>query len=366
MSNIERDPMPTVQTPVGELLGDELEVRGWSQAEFAAVLDRPTQFVSEIVTGKKEITRESAAQIGAALGQTAEYWLKLQDQYLLAEQAKNTATQGKLEDVRRRALLNGKAPIQLLQKRKFLRSTNLDDLEAEVMDLFELRSLEEDPPFAAAAKRGNHGEEISVLQRAWVACVRKEARQMPPKRNYSAKGLRKLAGTLSRHLQTPNDFANLPELFAEVGVRLVYVEMLPGGKIDGCAMFVDGYPVIGLSGRGKRLDKVLFTLLHEIAHILLEHVDAERIIAEDLDDLDDHESAREADVNREAAGWVFPDGLPEVPARINGPWVDQIADELGVARIVVIGQLQHRRRLDWRTTLAKNAPNVSDTLDTWK
>ena len=52
-------------------------------------------------------------------------------------------------------------------------------------------------------------------------------------------------------------------------------------------------------------------------------------------------------------GWVFPGGFPEVPARINGPWVEQTADELGVARIVVIGQLQHRGRLDWRTTLAK-------------
>jgi HTH-type transcriptional regulator/antitoxin HigA len=114
-----------------------------------------------------------------------------------------------------------------------------------------------------------------------------------------------------------------------------------------------------------RLDKVLFALLHEIAHILLEHVDAERIIAEDLDDQDNQESSREADANREAAGWVFPDGFPTIPARINGPWVDQTADELGVARIVVIGQLQHRRHLDWRTTLAKNAPNVSDALDTW-
>lgn len=365
MSDNKHDPMPVVQVPVGQLLGDELEARNWSQADFAAVLDRPTQFVSEIVTGKKEITRESAAQIGAALGHTAEYWLNLQDQYLLAEQAKNTATQGKLEDVRRRALLNGKAPIQLLQKRKFLKSTNLDDLEAEVMELFELRSLQEDPPFAVAAKRGNHGEEISILQRAWVACVRKEARQNPPEVDYSAQGLRRLASALPRKLQTPNDFADLPAQFAEVGVRLVYIEMLPGGRIDGCAMFVDGYPVIGLSGRGKRLDKVLFTLLHEIAHILLEHVDAERIIAEDLDDQDNRESAREADANREAGNWVFPNGFPEIPARINGPWIDRTADKLGVARIIIIGQLQHHGRLDWRTTLAKSAPNVSDALGAW-
>ena len=40
----------------------------------------------------------------------------------------------------------------------------------------------------------------------------------------------------------------------------MYVEALPGAKIDGCAMFIDRYPVIGLSGGGKRLDRVLFTI----------------------------------------------------------------------------------------------------------
>ena len=366
MTKTEHDPLPLNQKPVGKLLGDEIEYRGWSQADFATVLGRPTQFVSEIVTGKKEITRDSAAQIAAALGQTPEYWLKLQDQYLLAEQAKNEKTQGKLAEVRRRAALSGKGPIPLLQKRGFLTSTNLDDLEAEVIELFELPSLEAEPGFTAAAKRANQGQDISTLQRAWVACVRKEARRRPPEKRYSAKGLRKLARSLSRTLKTADDFADLPARFAEVGVRLVYVEMLPGGRIDGCAMFVDSYPVIGLSGRGKRLDKVLFTLLHEIAHILLEHVDADHLIAEDLDDKYEDESAQERDANTEANDWMFPEGFPEVPARISGPWVQKMAVELDVARIVLVGQLQHRQRLDWRTTLAKNAPNVNDALDGWK
>jgi Plasmid maintenance system antidote protein len=366
MSNTAHDPLPIDQVSAGELLGRELEARGWSQDVFAAVLDRPTQFVSEIVNGKKEITRESAAQIAAALGQTPEYWLKLQDQYLLAEQAKNENTQFKLDEVRRRARLNDKGPIQLLKKRGYLTGATLDALEAEVEELFELESLDDEPGFAAAAKRANQNEDISLLQRAWVACVRKGARQLAPAEKYSPKGLRKLAGTLTRTLKTSDDFENLPELFSEVGVRLVYVEALPGAKIDGCAMFVDGCPVIGLSGRGKRLDKVLFTLLHEIAHILLEHVDAEHLIVEDLDDKQAHETVREKVANGEAACWVFPNGFPAVPARISGAWVDQVATELGVARVVVIGQLQHRRRLDWRTTLAKNAPAVSDALEGWK
>lgn len=366
MSNSPYDPLPIDQMPPGELLGRELEDRDWSQADFAAVLDRPTQFVSEIVTSKKEITRESAAQIAAALGTTAEFWLNLQDQYLLAEQSKSASTQGKLEDVRRRARLNNKGPIQLLVKRGILTSSTLDDLEAEVMELFELPSLDDEPGFAAAAKRANHGEDITMLQRAWVACVRQAARNDPPKTKYTSQGLKKLARTLSRLLKTPKDFAKLPERLSDVGVRLVYVEALPGAKIDGCAMFVDGYPVIGLSGRGKRLDKVLFALLHEIAHIVLKHVDTEHLIVEDLDDKQRHETAQEIGANKEAAGWVFRDGFPKVPARIGAPWVEQTATDEGIAPIVLVGQLQHSKRLDWRTTLAKNAPTVTTQLEGWR
>lgn len=365
MSNTAHDPLPIDQTSVGGLVGEELEARGWSQADFATVIDRPTQFVSEIVTGKKEITRESAAQIGAALSQSPEYWLKLQDQYLLAQQAKNATTQAKLADVRRRARLNDKGPIPLLQKRKVLTGSTLDELEAEVMNLFELESMDDQPGFAAAAKRANHGEDISILQRTWVACVRREANKIPPVAGYSPDRLAELASSLPRSVKTPEDFSKLPERFSDVGVRLVYVEALPGAKIDGCAMFVDGYPVIGLSGRGKRLDKVLFTLLHEIAHIHHGHVDAERLIVEDLDERKTYESAQEQEANEDGVAWIFPTGYPIIPPQINASWVDQKATELGVARIVLIGQMQKRGRLDWRTTLARNAPSVSDVLPHW-
>lgn len=365
MNNTAHDPLPIDQSSAGALLGDELEARGWSQADFAAVIDRPTQFVSEIVTAKKEITRESAAQIGAALSQSPEYWLKLQDQYLLAQQARNATTQAKLDDVRRRARLNDRGPISLLRKRKVLVGSTLDQLETEVVDLFELESMDDQPGFAAAAKRANHGEDISSLQQAWVACVRREAKKVSPVAGYSRDGLAKLAASIPRSVKTPEDFAELPERFIDCGVRVVYVEAFPGAKIDGCAMFVGGHPVVGLSGRGKRLDKVLFTLLHEIAHILHGHVDAERLIVEDLEGGTTHESAQENEANDAGVGWIFPMGFPAIPARINASWVDQKAAELGVARIVLIGQLQKRGRLDWRTTLAKNPPSVSDVLHQW-
>lgn len=365
MSNASHNALPIDPEPVGQLLAEELEERDWSQADFAAILGRPTQFVSEIINAKKEITRESAAQIGAALDQSAEMWLNLQDQYLLVEQAKNVRARAKLDDVRTRALLTKTAPIELLRKRGFLRATGLDDLVKEVKELFELDSLEDEPAFLAAARRANRDEDLSVLQRAWFACVRKQARAQPPGKAYSPKKLETLARSLSKTLLTPQDFDNLPDRFREAGVRLVFVDAFPAAKLDGGSMYVDGYPVIGLSGRGKRLDKVLFTLLHEIAHILLKHVDADHAIVEEIDDSHSTEDVQEKDADDAAGKLLFPSGLPDVPARINGPWVDHVAAELAVARIVIIGHLQHKRRLDWRTTLAKNAPAVGEALENW-
>lgn len=341
-------------TPPGQILAGELDAREWTQADFAAIIGRPTQFVSEIVTGKKEITRESAAQIGAALGQGPMHWLNLQNDFLLNEQLKDRATQQALSDVRRRAALNARAPIKMLQKRGILVGQSLDELEREVDDLLQ-------PELQIAARRSNGDEPVTQIQRAWVACVRRQARTITV-RKYSKKGLAELAATLPRMLNTPNQFRSLPERLAEVGVALVYVEAFPGAKIDGCSFTVNGTPVIGLSGRWKRLDKVLFTLLHEIAHILLGHVDS-AVIVESMDDLGD--DSREDDADVQAGQWVVPTPLPEPPARISSSWVDHVAVQRGLAPIVVIGQLQIRKQLDWRTALVKNAPTVTAALQAW-
>lgn len=72
-----------MRASVGELLADELAARGWTQTVFAEVLGRPLQFVNEVLNGKKELTRESAMQVAAALGTSPEIWLRVQDEFHL-------------------------------------------------------------------------------------------------------------------------------------------------------------------------------------------------------------------------------------------------------------------------------------------
>lgn len=69
-----------------ELLRKELERRGWSQKEFAAVLGKTTQMVSGLVLGKNAMTPATALALEAALDVPAETWLLLQEKGRLREE----------------------------------------------------------------------------------------------------------------------------------------------------------------------------------------------------------------------------------------------------------------------------------------
>jgi addiction module HigA family antidote len=87
----------------GDQIVRQLRARDWTQQILAEVMGRPAQVVSEVINGKKEITRETAAQLGAALNTTPEFWLHLQDAYLLERLERDAVFQEKLDAITRRA-----------------------------------------------------------------------------------------------------------------------------------------------------------------------------------------------------------------------------------------------------------------------
>lgn len=355
----------TYQAP-GEVLSLNLATRHWTQTEFAEILGRPAQFVSEIIAGKKEITRDSAEQIAAALNSSAEFWLNLQTNYLLQEQRKTSVNQQTLDSVRRRARLNTWAPINLLRKRGHISSTELDGIEREVKELFRIDDLDRDPTeaLALAARRTDAATAISPAQRGWVAVAQQQARDTTTA-TLDIDKLTALAATLTTRAADPSAVKDFARLFAEVGVRLVYVEAFPGSKMDGASFLLDRdsqRPVIALSGRGKRLDKVIFTLLHEVAHVVNGDLgDGAHIHDETtLHTLGDEQAA-----DALAGTWQLPGGLPAAPASIRKPWIDKVAASAGVHPIVVVGRLQKDGVVDWRTPLVKGAPNIDTQLNSW-
>src|SRR5688572_2945156 len=70
--------------PPGDYIREELEARGWTQADLAKIIGRTQPAVNEMITGKRGITPESAWALAAAFGTSAEFWMNLETMYSLA------------------------------------------------------------------------------------------------------------------------------------------------------------------------------------------------------------------------------------------------------------------------------------------
>jgi HTH-type transcriptional regulator/antitoxin HigA len=67
----------------GRILQRELDARGWTQKDLALITNLSSQAIDEIITGTKQITPETARELSAALGTTAEFWTDLEVNYRL-------------------------------------------------------------------------------------------------------------------------------------------------------------------------------------------------------------------------------------------------------------------------------------------
>lgn len=345
---------PAEAFPPGEYLRDELEERGWSEREFAEIVGRPVQTVSEILNGRKQIIPETALAFAEALGTSAELWVNLQTAFNLYE-AKSKRP--RVTDVTRRARLRSRVPVAELRKRGWLPDTNdLDALEAAARELLGISDLDAEPQFAAAARRSNATASFSPQQTAWLARLRSiaQARKVP---SFDANSLCALAGDLVHRIHDPTDLGDLESWLAEVGVVLITLLPLKSSKLDGAVMLLDdGSPVIGLTSRGDRMDGYVFTLLHELAHVCLGHLETVAVRTDEDIVTGIGLDGPEAEANRQAAEWILPEETPLPTGRPSMTTILQIAGRHRIHASFVIGRIQ-RARQDWGL-LRRSIPRV--------
>jgi len=73
------------RTPIhpGEILADELEELGISAAATARTLGVPTNRITQILSGDRAITADTALRLSRWFGTSPEFWLNLQKRYEL-------------------------------------------------------------------------------------------------------------------------------------------------------------------------------------------------------------------------------------------------------------------------------------------
>ncbi|MBI3680509.1 MAG: HigA family addiction module antidote protein [Acidobacteria bacterium] len=75
--------MPRTPIHPGEILGDELEEIGLSAKKLADLLDVPPNRLYQILSGKRNLTADTALRLSRYFGTSADFWMNLQSAYEL-------------------------------------------------------------------------------------------------------------------------------------------------------------------------------------------------------------------------------------------------------------------------------------------
>jgi HTH-type transcriptional regulator / antitoxin HigA len=328
----------------GVFIEDELEARNWSQADLAEILARPPRLISELISGTRNVSPETAKGLGEAFGTGAELWMRLQNGYDLHRAEENAS-----EEVARRAKLFSKVPIRDMGKRGWLEvSENISVMEHQVCRFLGIRSLDEEHYLCGAFR--SSASELTIAHTAWCHRAINIARTMPCA-PFTKESFESLLERLRPLMVHPKSGRMIAPLMAEHGIRLVVVEHLPKTRIDGACLRVDrdkARPVIALSLRHDRIDSAWYTLCHELGHLARGHEQIDIDLGER-----DHQSESEQEADRFAMEMMVPSKeLDSFIARV-GPLYSHakivgFANRLEIHPGIVVGQLQFRKAIGYQ------------------
>lgn len=345
--------IPAEVFPPGEFIREELEARGWDQNDLAEILGSYPRLVSEIITGKRAITPETAKKLAAALGTSAELWMNLESSYRLWR------VKGRDESIARRAKLYAIAPVKEMLRRRWIEHTeSAEVLERRVLDFFGIESVDHEPKFWPFAARTSLMASTPA-QRAWLFRARRLASVSGVATRFTGALLGKAMAELPLLLHSPEEIRHVPRILAASGIRFLILEHLPQTRIDGACFWLDHHsPVVVLSLRYDRIDAFWHSLMHELEHVrrhdgLRAHQSLDTDLFGDRNQvgrpgLTDHE--REVD-DAAASSLIASTALDDFIARMKPLFSKQKIQRFAALHHVhpgiVVGQLQHRREIGW-------------------
>jgi HTH-type transcriptional regulator / antitoxin HigA len=319
-----------------------------TQSGLALRMGRPPQVISEIISGKKQITEVTALELERVLGVPASFWLNLESNYQLAR-ARQAEDRRLGEQVHRLK----EFPIRKMEHLGWIPAgrTAVERLK-HLLGFLEIRSLDQLDPAVVTGLRVTGGARIeSAALIAWLKKVRADAGVTEtdsfsrPKFELALRSIR--ASVVAAAAEFTGQMTALKQECAAAGVAVVFVSELPKSGANGCAGWLpDERAFIGLSLRYKTADSLWFTFFHEACHILQHRT---RQIAVDADGLDgDHEAEEEADAY--ARNILIPSeswsGFLST-ADFSRAAVKRFAAANAVHPGVVVGRLCHEQRISW-------------------
>ncbi len=328
--------LPDYAVSPGDFIQEWLDENGINAAELARRLDVTPKHVSELLSGKAPLSATLSIALERVTGTPARLWNRTEAIY--REDLARLAECEKLEAQYDQAKL---FPLPYLRRFGFLMSSNKDKAGTvrELLELFRIGDLGAFEATWVHAKVAYRKTKLSTdkthEQATWLALGEREAAidDLP---DFDRDALERLIPALRALTVEPNPIESLrkiKELLHEVGVAFVLIPPIPGFGVYGATRWIAEHPVVQLSVRGKSDDQLWFTLFHELGHVLLHG--HKTVFVQGT------EGKEEDEADNFASRTLIPqEFVHRIPTSRNLAAVQELADELGIAPSIVLGQAQ--------------------------
>jgi HTH-type transcriptional regulator/antitoxin HigA len=354
---------PDYAVAPGETLLETLETLGMTQAELASRIARPLKTINEIVKGKSAITPETALQLEQALGVPAAVWSGLESNYQLALAAAREKERLHLFVDWVKTL-----PTKQLQMKRLIPETK-DEIELvrswlKFFGVTTPQALQHTATLVGFHRSQTFEPNQSALM-AWLRLGELEGRstQCRPFDRLRFKQVVEFLRGLTLETNADRIRDEIFERCRSAGVAVAFVSELQGTRVCGAARWLTAdKALIQLSCRYKVDDQFWFAFFHEAGHLLL-HGKKEGFLDVKLEGTAQHE----VEASQFAANLLIPESQIKALSQIKPLTKDRIlefAADVGVSPGIVVGQLQHRNRLVYQTSLngLKKSINLCDRV----
>lgn len=328
--------LPDYAVSPGDFIQEWLEENDVNAAELARRLDVTPKHVSELLSGKAPLSAALSIALERVTGTPAKLWNRTEAIY--REDLARLAECENLEAQYDEAKL---FPLSYLRKFGFLTATAKDKV-GTVRELLQLLRIGDLGAVEAtwlnpkvAYRKTKLNTDKSYEQAMWLALGERAAgnEELP---DFDREGLEGLLPKLRSLTAEPNPVESLDkvkELLNEVGVAFALIPPIPGFGVYGATRWIAEHPLVQLSVRGKSDDQLWFTLFHELGHVLLHG--HKTVFVQGT------EGKEEDEADNFASRTLIPqEFVHRIPTSRNLAAVQELADELGIAPSIVLGQAQ--------------------------
>ena len=330
-----------MQEQVGNDLGDLLIVarlaQNWKQKDLARKLGRPEQSIQRWESERyRSISLANFMKVARAL--SVEFSAQFQPSHLAKWLPPPDLSQAEVQKVLKHARTHNWFEEQDSDQED--RSKRLIRYVSEHVSRYGTPSL-----LRTGINVKDHSEDWVLL--SWKAQVTRRAERIIDSEKLSYRPLdvswlRQLA-KLSANAEGP---LQAQTLLKEHGIVLIIERNIPGMEVDGAAFLVESIPVIGLTLRRDALDNFWFTLMHEVAHVILHYKTG--LASGFFDDVEHAEVDEfEQEANKFASDLLVPEELwSRTPARIaktSAP-IENLAKQLSIAPAIIFGRIRFERK----------------------